>query len=182
MWYSDDKRVVMYPCNDNELLNFVCIHPETESQGSSEEWNKDATVDQVLKVYHGFDPRLLSVIKKADPDSIKVWKLLDMEILPTWINGKLGLLGDAAHPFLPRKLEVIQTYICSNKYRSRTRWRGCVGRCYCICSGISTRLDTGGGPREVEALRKDSVPTCQCHPRILSTGRSRLCKWKTSSR
>ncbi len=31
-WFGDDRRVVMYPCNDNEWLNFVCIHPDTESQ------------------------------------------------------------------------------------------------------------------------------------------------------
>lgn len=31
-WFADDRRVVMYPCNDNEWLNFVCIHPDTESQ------------------------------------------------------------------------------------------------------------------------------------------------------
>ncbi|EPE34794.1 FAD/NAD(P)-binding protein [Glarea lozoyensis ATCC 20868] len=103
MWFLSDRRVVMYPCNDNELLNFVCIHPEHESQGSSEEWNKNATLDQVLKVYEGFDPRLLNVIRVADPESIKVWKLIDMENLPTWINGKVGLLGDAAHPFLPHQ-------------------------------------------------------------------------------
>ena len=36
MWYSDSRRAVMYPCNDNELLNFVLIHPEGESQGSAE--------------------------------------------------------------------------------------------------------------------------------------------------
>lgn len=39
----------------------------------------------------------------ADPTSLKVWKLLDMEVLPNWVKGKLALLGDAAHPFLPRK-------------------------------------------------------------------------------
>jgi 2-polyprenyl-6-methoxyphenol hydroxylase-like FAD-dependent oxidoreductase len=33
IWYGDDRRVVMYPCDNNELLNFVCIHPEEESQG-----------------------------------------------------------------------------------------------------------------------------------------------------
>lgn len=36
LWYSDSRRVVMYPCNDNELLNFVLIHPEEESQGSAD--------------------------------------------------------------------------------------------------------------------------------------------------
>lgn len=34
MWYGSDRRVVMYPCNDNQLLNFVCIHPETESHAN----------------------------------------------------------------------------------------------------------------------------------------------------
>lgn len=24
----------MYPCNDNELLNFVCIHPDSESHAT----------------------------------------------------------------------------------------------------------------------------------------------------
>lgn len=24
---------MVYPCDNNELLNFVCIHPEGESQG-----------------------------------------------------------------------------------------------------------------------------------------------------
>lgn len=35
MWYSDDRRVVMYPCNHNETLNFVAIHPDTESHATA---------------------------------------------------------------------------------------------------------------------------------------------------
>lgn len=31
MWYGDDRRVVMYPCNNNDTLNFVLIHPDAES-------------------------------------------------------------------------------------------------------------------------------------------------------
>lgn len=60
-------------------------------------------MEQILKVYQNFDPALLDLFRKADPTSLKVWKLLDMEILPTWVKGKLALLGDAAHPFLPRE-------------------------------------------------------------------------------
>jgi len=33
-WYADDRRIVMYPCNNNQLLNFVCFHPETESHAT----------------------------------------------------------------------------------------------------------------------------------------------------
>ncbi|KAE8453258.1 hypothetical protein EG329_011325 [Mollisiaceae sp. DMI_Dod_QoI] len=103
IWYGPDRRVVMYPCENNELLNFVCIHPEGESQGGTTEWNKQASLDQILKVYRNFDPKLLTLFKKVDPGSLKVWKLLDMDVLPTWVKGKLALLGDAAHPFLPHQ-------------------------------------------------------------------------------
>lgn len=54
-------------------------------------------------MYEGFDQRLLDVISIVDPASLKVWKLVDMEVLPTWIQGRAALIGDAAHPFLPRE-------------------------------------------------------------------------------
>jgi 2-polyprenyl-6-methoxyphenol hydroxylase-like FAD-dependent oxidoreductase len=43
------------------------------------------------------------MIEMADPAELKVWQLLDMGKLPTWTNGRLALLGDAAHPFTPRE-------------------------------------------------------------------------------
>lgn len=60
-------------------------------------------MDQIIKVFKGFQPALLALIRKVDPATVKVWQLMDMETLPTWTVGKLALLGDAAHPFTPRK-------------------------------------------------------------------------------
>lgn len=60
-------------------------------------------MENLLKVYQNFDQKVLALFRKANPTSLKVWKLMDMEVLPTWIKGRLALLGDAAHPFLPRK-------------------------------------------------------------------------------
>lgn len=31
MAIGDDRKIVVYPCHDNTLLNFVCIHPESET-------------------------------------------------------------------------------------------------------------------------------------------------------
>lgn len=45
----------------------------------------------------------MALLDKVEEDTLKVWELLDMEPLPTWVNEKLALLGDAAHPYLPRK-------------------------------------------------------------------------------
>lgn len=38
IWYGTDRRVVMYPCDNNELLNFVCIHPGELSEVKTEGW------------------------------------------------------------------------------------------------------------------------------------------------
>lgn len=34
--YGSDRRVVIYPCVNNTMLNFVCIHPKEESDASSD--------------------------------------------------------------------------------------------------------------------------------------------------
>ena len=102
IWYASDRRVVMYPTSNNQILNFVCIHPESESDATGD-WNSDANKSKLLEVYKDFHPDCLKLLDKADPSSLKVWKLLDMAVLPSWVNNRLALLGDAAHPFLPHQ-------------------------------------------------------------------------------
>jgi 2-polyprenyl-6-methoxyphenol hydroxylase-like FAD-dependent oxidoreductase len=101
--WARDRRIISYPCQNNELLNFVCIHPDNETAAPSDDWNAGGNLQKLLEVYKDFDKPILDLLAKADPQTLKVWKLLDMEKLPTWINGKLALLGDAAHPFLPHQ-------------------------------------------------------------------------------
>ncbi|KAI8632362.1 hypothetical protein F5Y19DRAFT_472390 [Xylariaceae sp. FL1651] len=104
MWYGADRRVIQYPFNHNEMLNFVCIHPDSESHATkSDAWDKQGSIEQVLKVFNEFDPALKHLISKVDESGLKVWQLLDMEKLPSWTRSKLALLGDAAHPFTPHQ-------------------------------------------------------------------------------
>ncbi|KAI0911784.1 hypothetical protein F4823DRAFT_623271 [Ustulina deusta] len=104
MWYGADRRVVMYPCNHNETLNLVCIHPDSESHATqSDAWDKQGSIEQVLRVFEDFDPALKQLISKVDESELKVWQLLDMEKLPSWTRTRLALLGDAAHPFTPHQ-------------------------------------------------------------------------------
>ncbi|KAF1941286.1 FAD/NAD(P)-binding domain-containing protein [Clathrospora elynae] len=103
-----DRRLVVYPASDSTLLNFVCIHPTSESQIQSEEsgsgdWQNQGKLDKLLEVYKEFEPAVLKLLSMADEDTLKVWELLDMEQLPTWTEGKLVLIGDAAHPFTPHQ-------------------------------------------------------------------------------
>jgi hypothetical protein len=45
LWFGDDRRIVMYPCNDNQLLNFVCIHPEYESHATESDGKRSLVGD-----------------------------------------------------------------------------------------------------------------------------------------
>ncbi|KAF2728095.1 FAD/NAD(P)-binding domain-containing protein [Polyplosphaeria fusca] len=101
-----DRRVVIYPTADNTLLNFVCIHPTSESEAKKEDsgdWNQVGHKDKMLDVYKDFEPALIKLLSMADEETLKVWELLDMAQLPTWTDGRLVLIGDAAHPFTPHQ-------------------------------------------------------------------------------
>ncbi|KAK5954676.1 hypothetical protein OHC33_004400 [Knufia fluminis] len=102
--YGRDRRIVMYPTSNNTLINFVAIHPETETdQTATGDWNNAAPKGLLLEVFKSFSGDWTKILSYADNDSLKVWKLLDMEVLDTWTDYRLALLGDAAHPFLPHQ-------------------------------------------------------------------------------
>ncbi|KAJ5369250.1 uncharacterized protein N7496_009010 [Penicillium cataractarum] len=103
MWDSNDRRVVIYPCANNELLNFVCIHPDsmTTIDAAGDSYNQQIGKETLLEVFKDFNPQVRKLLEKADPQTLKLWPLLDMPTLPTWVNDRLAVLGDAVHPFLP---------------------------------------------------------------------------------
>lgn len=104
IWYGNDSRIIMYPTSHNTVLNFVVIHPENKSEVDADgSWDQQGNLEKMLEIFDGFDPTILRLLSKADPQSVKVWKLLDMDIVPQWHHHRLALLGDAAHPFLPHQ-------------------------------------------------------------------------------
>ncbi|KAM5345119.1 hypothetical protein ACJ41O_010981 [Fusarium nematophilum] len=97
MWMGDDRRLVMYPCSNNTVMNFVGIHPS---------WGRGGSKELLLEIYKDFEPKVLSLLGLVESSELKVWTLLDMERIPSWFKGRLALLGDAAHPFLPRGIAI----------------------------------------------------------------------------
>ncbi|KAJ5627316.1 hypothetical protein N7528_004743 [Penicillium herquei] len=52
-WDGQYRRLVIYPCRDNTELNFVCLHPDTESEGTTEGWNISGSQDNLLNQGQG---------------------------------------------------------------------------------------------------------------------------------
>lgn len=46
-----------------------------------------------MQVGSDFTPAFQAVLEKVEEDAIRLWPLLDLPALPTWVNGKMALLG-----------------------------------------------------------------------------------------
>lgn len=57
----------------------------------------------MYKVLEGWDPLLKAIVEKTPSGSLNDWKLANWPPLATWVSkqGRIALLGDSAHPFLP---------------------------------------------------------------------------------
>ena len=100
LWYGPQHKIVVYSTSHNDLLNFACIHPSEFSE-TSDDYTKDASKAQLLEIFSSFHPGLIKLLNKVDPADLKIYPLYDMATLPTFINARMALTGDAADPFTP---------------------------------------------------------------------------------
>lgn len=103
--YGNDRRIVIYPCRNNTVLNFVALHPDEETEARTDDWNQTASKVALLSCFSSYPEDVKALLDKVPPQEIKLWKLLDHDELgkENWIHGKVALLGDAAHGFLPHQ-------------------------------------------------------------------------------
>lgn len=103
MCIANDRRVVLYPCVNKTMVNLVGIHPSqgTATKPESSDWQESGSKARLLEVFAAFDESILAILEKVDEQEVKIWNLLTMDKMPTFVHQKLALLGDAAHPFLP---------------------------------------------------------------------------------
>jgi 2-polyprenyl-6-methoxyphenol hydroxylase-like FAD-dependent oxidoreductase len=105
-WLSIGKLVI-YPIRNNidaegnQLLNWVA---ELESpQPAQRDWSRLGRLEDFFPKFADWNFDWLDIptmIKTSD--SILEYPMVDQDPLPTWTDGRLTLLGDAAHPMVPR--------------------------------------------------------------------------------
>jgi salicylate hydroxylase len=97
MWAGPEKHFLVFPVRHGEMINYVGFVPTDEEM--KESWSAPGDPATLRAEFRGWDPRIDSILEKVDQTFR--WALYDREPLPTWTNGRLTLLGDAAHPMLP---------------------------------------------------------------------------------
>ena len=100
LWLGPKAHLVHYPLREGALINIVAI---TEDDWRGEEakdlWTisgEPADVSPRFASWHGDARKLV----RAAP-AWKRWPLFDRQPIRRWTQGRVTLLGDAAHPMLP---------------------------------------------------------------------------------
>jgi len=100
-------KIMIYPIRNNiddegnQLMNFVA----TQIRPKPEKWNFHgaAKLEDFYDAYDSWDFDWLDIkglLKKTE--KFMVYPMVDRDPLPTWTNGRVTLMGDAAHPMYPR--------------------------------------------------------------------------------
>lgn len=96
MIYSDSTKTVIYPTLNNTKFNCVVTHPTELTL----EVNNNAKA-KMMEICAGHDESFRNMLSTADDSGFRIWPLYDMDPPTTFVNDRLAILGDAAHPFTP---------------------------------------------------------------------------------
>ena len=97
MWMGEGKHFLVFTLRGGTLINFVGFVPSDDEMRES--WSLPGDPATLAREFSGWDPMVQDII--AHVDTTFRWGLYDREPLSRWGNGRLTLLGDAAHPMLP---------------------------------------------------------------------------------
>lgn len=97
VWMGQNKHFMVFPVRRGELLNYVGFVPTTTQ--TIESWSAVGNRDELADSFSGWDPKVVELLEKVE--NCFWWGLYDRRPLRSWTNGRLALLGDAAHAMLP---------------------------------------------------------------------------------
>ena len=103
-WLTHGKMVI-YPIRNfddgTQLMNWVA---EIETPHyKKRDWNRQGSLDDFIGMFESWQFDWLDVpamIRAAD--AVLEFPMIDQDPLPWWTQGRVTLLGDAAHPMVPR--------------------------------------------------------------------------------
>ncbi|MEJ6023491.1 3-hydroxybenzoate 6-monooxygenase [Ramlibacter sp. PS4R-6] len=95
LWGGEKTHLVHYPLRRGELFNLVAVF---HSNKYDEGWNTFGDTAELNERFADAVPQVRELLGKIE--TWKMWVLCDREPVKNWSDGRVTLLGDAAHPML----------------------------------------------------------------------------------
>jgi salicylate hydroxylase len=97
-WFGDGRHAVTYYLGEDRV-NFVGVVEREDWQVES--WTERGDLSELRADFAGWHPVIADILDAVDPEALYRWALFDRAPLARWTDGRVALLGDAAHPMLP---------------------------------------------------------------------------------
>jgi 6-hydroxynicotinate 3-monooxygenase len=97
-WWGADRHMIVYyttAAQDEVYAMAVISEPEFDL----ESWSAKGDIGALRRAFADFHPTAQAVLR-CIPEVHK-WALVDRDPLPSWSDGHVVLVGDAAHPMMP---------------------------------------------------------------------------------
>ncbi|MBA3774736.1 MAG: 3-hydroxybenzoate 6-monooxygenase [Ramlibacter sp.] len=95
LWGGEKTHLVHYPLRRGELFNLVAVF---HSNKYDEGWNTFGNTAELNERFSQAVPPVRELLGKIE--TWKMWVLCDRDPVKNWTDGRVTLLGDAAHPML----------------------------------------------------------------------------------
>lgn len=125
-WLGPDIHFLAASIKNGKEFSWVCTHKD--ERDVDEGWSEPGNHEDACRVLEGWAPEVHAIVRMTPPEKLVDWKLVctyavlaapnttclltwlsdsDRDPLPTWVSpkGRIALVGDAAHPFLPTSIQ-----------------------------------------------------------------------------
>ncbi|RAL01458.1 salicylate hydroxylase [Aspergillus ibericus CBS 121593] len=100
-WMGLGGHIMAYPIKNNSVYNMVLLHPQKEGAATEESWTNPGDKREMEEFYAQWNGLVRSLLSYVPDGEVMEWTLNSHFPLPTWIENRVVLMGDACHPMLP---------------------------------------------------------------------------------
>jgi salicylate hydroxylase len=102
VWTGPMRHAVTYRLRGGTLANLVgVVEVGRLARKGPESWTEAGDKADALADFGGWHPTVTRILESVPDGALYRWPLYDRKPLPFWSQGRVTLLGDAAHPMLP---------------------------------------------------------------------------------